>query len=251
LLGQYFLSEARALLQDLERLMLQTKQAEAGLVGHIRLGMNFSAPFHPMTSKLLQAFRIRFPHIHLELALHERPNILQLTDISSSGLDAALIWLDVEHKKHDIVRVDLAKDPIEAVVPTDHPLAERATIPIQALRDLPFISQSRHAGTQRYDCIMQAFASIGAQPKTVYEALQMPLAMSMVAAGQGVSLLPSFLRMLPIAGAVFKPLKLPKGKPPVMTYNLIVPKPLRSEAVRHLVSFAEEFVKTQSTAILP
>lgn len=244
--GHYFLPEAKRILQDVVRVAEKTKYAEAGLTGHLRVGVNFSAPFHPFTSKLLQRFRAHYPHIQTELVLHERPNVLQLADIRSFDLDLALIWLDDTHRNADILRLDLASDEIQAVVPSDHALARKSHIHIRELQDLPFISQPRHAGTQRYDCIMKAFASINAQPRTMYEALQMPLVMSMVAAGQGVSLLPAFLSRLPIAGASFRPLKLPRGKPPRMVFNLIGTKALKNAAAENFVDTARQLLRGQT-----
>jgi DNA-binding transcriptional LysR family regulator len=241
--GHYLLPEAQRLLREMSQVAERTKQAEAGLTGHLRIGVNFSAPFHPFTSRLLQLFRERYPHVQTELVLHERPNILQLADIRSFDLDLALIWLDDSHQKADIFRLDLAKDDIQAVVSSDHPLAKKPRIHIRDFQDLPFISQPRHAGTQRYDCIMKAFASIDAQPRTMYEALQMPLVMSMVAAGQGVSLLPGFSRNLPIEGVMFRPLSLPRGKPPYMTFNLISTTIRRNAAADNFIAIAQQLLK--------
>jgi len=241
--GEYFLPEAKRILRELERVAAQAKQAEAGLTGHLRVGVNFSAPFHPFTSRLLQNFRKKYPHVQVELVLHERPNILQLVDIHSFDLDLALIWLDESHRKADILRLDLAQDEMQVVLPSDHLLARKAQIPIADLRDVPFVSTPKHAGTQHYDCIVKAFAAIQAHPRIVYEALQMPLTMSMVAAGSGISLLPSFLRHIPMSGVVFRPLKLPRGKAPVMIYNLIAPTFSKNAAALHFIDMARQTIK--------
>ena len=219
--GQYLLHEARRILSDVSRVAEQTKQAETGITGYLRVGLNFSAPFHPFTSKLLQAFHKKYPETRVDLVLHEQANILQLADIRSVHLDVALIWLDDLHQPADIKRLDLAHDELHVVVPKGHDLAKLTKIHIKDLVGLPLIAQPRHAGTQRHEEIMKAFATIESQPNIVYEVMQMPLVMNMISAGQGVSLLPSFLSHLPIQGVVFRPLVLPKRKPPCMTYNLI------------------------------
>jgi len=241
--GHYLLPEAKRLLREVSQVAEKTKQAEAGLTGHLRVGVNFSAPFHPFTSKLLQNFRKRYPYVQTELVLHEPANLFQLADIQSYNLDVALIWLDDTHHKADILRLDLSRDDIQAVVPSDHMLARKSRIHIRDLLDLPFISQPRDAGTQRHDCIIKAFASINAQPSVIYEARQMPLVMGMVAAGQGASLLPAFLRQLPIAGATFRPLTLPRGKPPCMTFNLISTVVRRNAAADHFINLAQQMLK--------
>lgn len=242
--GEFLLPEARRILHDVDRIAKQTKQVESGLIGYLRIGQNFSSPFHPMTTKLLHKFHQEYPHVKIELVLHEQANILQLTDLQSAKLDAALIWLDDGHTESDISRLNLAKDSLQVVLPTGHPLTKKDKIHIRDLVGLPFISQPRYAGTQRYDGIHQAFSAIGETPNVMYEALQMPLVMNMVAAGQGVSLLPAFLGLIPMTGVVFKPLVVPGGKAPCMTYNLITPQTFRNPATRHLHNLAKAMVKT-------
>ena len=241
--GEFLLPEARRVLRDVERIAQQTKQVESGLIGYLRIGQNFSSPFHPFTTKLLHRFHNEFPHVKIELVLHEQANILQLTDLQSAHLDAALIWLDDGHTESDISRLNLAKDPLQVVLPTYHPLSKKEKVHIRDLVGLPFISQPRYAGTQRYEGIYQAFASIGETPNVMYEALQMPLVMNMVAAGQGVSLLPAFLGLIPMTGVTFRPLVVSEGKAPCMTYNLITPQISKNPATRHLHNLAKTMVK--------
>jgi len=238
--GQFLLHEARRILSDVSRVAEQTRQSETGVTGYLRVGLNFSAPFHPFTSKLLQAFHKKYPETRVDLVLHEQANILQLADIRSAHLDIALIWLDDLHQPADINRLDLAHDELQVVVPKGHELAKKAKIHIKDLVGLPFIAQPRHAGTQRYEEIMKAFSTIKAQPNIIYEIMQMPLVMNMIAAGQGVSLLPSFLSDLPIKGVVFKTLEMPKGKPPCMTYNLISAKGNQNSAADNFIALAKD-----------
>lgn len=244
--GEFLLPEARRLLHDMGRIAAQTRQAESGLKGHIRIGQNFSSPFHPFTTRLLHEFHKKFPFIKTELVLHEKANILQLTDLQSSHLDAALIWLDDGHTETDIRRLDLAKDALEVVLPSGHELAAKSRVHIRDLVGLPFISQPRYAGTQRYEGIYRAFSAIGETPNVMYEALQMPLVMNMVAAGQGVSLLPSFLGRLPMTGVVFRSLVVPKGAVPCMTYNLITPENFINPATKHLYQLAHQMAKKRA-----
>lgn len=243
--GDFLLPEARRILHDVERVATQTKQTESGLIGYLRIGQNFSSPFHPFTTKLLHNFHEKFPHIKVELVLHEQSNILQLTDLQGAHLDAALIWLDDSHVEADIQRLNLAVDRLQAVVPTNHQLAKKTKIHIRDLVGLPFISQPRYAGTQRYEGIYKAFSTINETPNVMYEALQMPLVMNMVAAGQGVSLLPEFLGQVPMTGVAFRPLIVSKSTPPCMTYNLITPRTFYNPAVRHLFDLARAMVKNR------
>lgn len=241
--GAHFLPEARRLVREVAQAAERTKQIEAGLIGHLRIGFNFSAPLHPFTAKLLKRFRVRFPQIQLELVVHEPSNILQLVDIASRDLDAALVWLDADHKKTDIFRLDLAKDILQVAVSSDHPLAKEPRIPIQDLFDLPILAPPRHAGTQLYEGIVAAFKAYDRQPKLLHEAIQLPLTMSMVAAGQGVALLPAFMKRVPIDDVTFRPLVMSRGKPPSMTFNLISAYKRQAPAIAHFIEQARQLAK--------
>jgi len=242
--GQHLLPEARRLLRDVERIAEQTREAKRGVTGVLRLGVNFSAPLHPLTGKLLRQFRQAYPQVGVELVLHERPNLLQLVDIRATDLDAALIWLDEGHKAADILRVSLAQDALHVVLPADHALVRKPKIAVKDLLDMPLIAPTRHAGTQLYDGIMRVFASCQSQPRIVYETMQMPLTLNMVAAGQGIALLPDFLRLQPVEGVVFRPLVMPRRlRVPVMTLNLIALQVNSNAVVDNFVQIARRLAK--------
>ncbi len=238
--GQYLLPEARRLLQDMTHVLHSVATAAEGPSGYLKIGVNFSAPFHPFTTTLFEAFHTAYPNIHLDLVLHDKDTLLQLVDLEAAHLDLALIWLDDSYQSPHLARLDLARDTLDAAVPAAHPLAQRDRIHIRDLADLPFIAQPRYAGTQRFDGIMAAFGSIGREPKIASQPVQMPLVMSLVAAGQGVSILPRFLKALPIAGVAFRPLVLPnRQRPPHMTYTLIAPRAARNAAATLFYQFSE------------
>jgi len=239
--GNYLLPEARRLLSDMALIANGTKRAEAGLTGRLRIGVHFSAPFHPITAQLLQKFRTKYPHIQIELVLHERPNLLQLVDLGTADLDLALIWLDYGYNKPSIHRMDLACDELQVVLPNEHPMANKPRISIKDLVGVPLNSTPRHAGTQLYEGTLKAFAAIGEQPLILHETPQMPLVASMVAAGQGLALLPSFLKALPISGIKFVPLHIPKHKTPHMTYNLVTPARQHSAQVQNFMDMAARY----------
>jgi len=242
--GQHLLPEARRILRDMERIAEQTKEAQKGLTGHLRIGANFSAPLHPFTSRLLQRFRQHYPQIGIELVLHERPNLLQLVDIQAHDLDAALVWLDEGHVPSSIVRFDMARDPLSVALPIGHPLVAQQRITALDLKEVAMIAPSQHAGTQLYDGIWRLFAPLGSQPHIVYESPNMPFTLNMVAAGQGIALLPDFLQKLPVSGVVFRPLAVPRGmKTPSMTLNLIAPRLGLKAAATHFIEIAKKTAK--------
>ncbi len=242
--GLHLLPEARRILRDMERLAEQTREAQRGLTGHLRIGANFSAPMHPFTSRLLQRFQQHYPHIGIELVLYELPSILQLVDIQAYDLDAALVWLDEGHLSPNIVRFDLARDMLCVALPLGHPLARKQKIAAIDLQEEAMIAPPAHAGTQLYDGIRWIFAALGSQPRIVYESPNMPFSLNMVAAGQGIAILPEFLQKLPVSGVVYRPLVVPRSvKKPSMTMNLIAPRLGLKATTAHFIEVAKKLAK--------
>ena len=199
---------------------------------------------HPYTSRLLYKFRKQYPHIGIELVLHERPNLLQLVDIQAYDLDVALIWLDEGHVPEHISRFDLVCNPLYVVLPIGHPLTRKAKISAKDLQEEAMISSSQREGTQLYESIKRIFTSLDRPPRILYETSRMPFILHMVAAGQGIALLPDFLQKLPVSGVVYRPLIVPRGmKQPAMTLNLIAPRLGLKAAATHFIEIAKKLAK--------
>jgi DNA-binding transcriptional LysR family regulator len=105
-------------------------------------------------------------------------------------------------------RRELLTDPVFLAVPADHPLAERATIPLAELSGLPFLAPRE--GTSCAEMIARATARAGFVPRVVARATDFAVLLSLVAAGAGVTLVPrlaarerpSGVRLLPPAEPV-------------------------------------------------
>ncbi|MBR2829325.1 MAG: LysR family transcriptional regulator substrate-binding protein, partial [Solobacterium sp.] len=74
---------------------------------------------------------------------------------------------------------------MKAVLPPDHPLADREIVPLTELKKDPFILVE----LGRYSEPLQAFASLHIKPKVRYTIADDYTIMSMVEAGMGVSIL--------------------------------------------------------------
>ena len=73
-------------------------------------------------------------------------------------------------------------------MPRNHRLAGRATVTLTELAGLPFVDFSAGWGTR--PLVDQAFASAGAERRTVSEVTDLETLVSLVASGLGVALLP-------------------------------------------------------------
>jgi DNA-binding transcriptional LysR family regulator len=94
-------------------------------------------------------------------------------------------------------RRELLRDPVLIALPADHPLAlSAATVPLSALASLPFLAP--RTSTSCAEMIQRACARAGFVPTIVARATDFSVLLSLVAAGAGVTLVPSLAaRWLP------------------------------------------------------
>jgi DNA-binding transcriptional LysR family regulator len=89
------------------------------------------------------------------------------------------------------------------VLPDDHRLAAHRTIALEALKHEPFVMFPRARGPAFFDQLMGLCRAAGFTPHIVQEAPQLDI-ISMVAAGFGVSIMPSSMRNFRRPGLSFR-----------------------------------------------
>ena len=101
--------------------------------------------------------------------------------------------------------VPLLREPLDVAVPLDHPLAQRAEVRPDDLRDLPWIAVRE--GFPVATVLGAVGARSGAAPRIVHRVNDFHVVEALVEAGHGVSLLPRYtfgggarVRLVPLAG---------------------------------------------------
>lgn len=90
----------------------------------------------------------------------------------------------------------LLDDPLDVIVPGDHPLAGRATVTLDELASEPWITDA--PGSTYHSLFTAAFTAVGVTPRIAHEAVEWETQVAFVGAGLGVGLLP---RLAPLRGA--------------------------------------------------
>ncbi len=101
--------------------------------------------------------------------------------------------------------VPLLREPLDVAVPLDHPLAQRAQVGPQDLRDVPWIAVRE--GFPVAEVLAAVAARSGAAPRIVHRVNDFHVVEALVEAGHGVSLLPRYafgggarVRLVPLDG---------------------------------------------------
>jgi DNA-binding transcriptional LysR family regulator len=184
--GSALVPEARRTLAAAERAVAVVAAVAAGSSGRLVLGFVGSLA-HGVLPLLVRELRLQAPEI--EIALREANTAQQIELLRLGLLDAGLVRPPIRAAGIEIEVV--GHEPLRAVLPDDHPLADAPAVSLRALRDEPFVLFPREIGPGLYDQIIGLCRAAGFSPTVVYESGATATMVAMVEAGVGVSLLPA------------------------------------------------------------
>ena len=200
--GGAFLSEARRILKQIERAAERTRQAGRGMVGLLRMGFVASVTFNLLPALLLH-IRAQAPELQLELM--EMGTTQQIAAVNAGTMDIGLVRPPLVQDDGLSIR-RLMEEPIVAVLPAGHRLADKQDLAVSDLADQPFVMYPRRLGPGLFDRIVAVCQWAGFSPNVVQEAALVPTVVGLVAGGLGVALVPASVEPLGGAHVVFKPL---------------------------------------------
>ena len=203
--GELLLPEARGVLAQSDRLLLVARRSARGEVGTLRVGFTISASFaHPFT-KAVHAFQRNHPEVALEL--HRTGGTKWIGLLERGEVD-----LCVTRPLHPINlpcgfdHVVVQRDELMLLLHAGHRLARRRTLALPSVVDEPFIAHPWQHGTAVYTQVMGLWASCGLVPRMGQELGDATTIMGLVAAGVGISILPSSLRVVRLEDIAWRPI---------------------------------------------
>ena len=198
--GTAFLEDCYRMLNTLDAGTAHARRVESGSAGTLHLGFTAVSAIG-ILGPLLGLLGSELPDI--EVVLHERVTGAQVDGIRRGELDLGLARppFDTSALSSRVV----AREPLRAVVPTNHPLAA-ATGPLgpEDFDGLPVISY--HPVQARYFHELTVRFLFNGHPRIKQRVQQILTAVLLVAAGEGVALVPASATALRVDGVVYKPL---------------------------------------------
>ncbi|WP_322050585.1 LysR family transcriptional regulator [Paraburkholderia bannensis] len=201
--GAVFADEARRVLSDADRAVRAAKRAARGETGHLRVGFTGTAAFNEHVSGLIRRFREEYPEA--ELSLHEATSGVLLDSVEAGQLDVVIVR-PIRRVADAVHQREWRDEPMFVALPTAHPLASRKRIALKELAEELFVQVPREAGGTLFDDIFAACAAEGFSPKLGQPAPQMSSAVTLVAAGLGISIVPESITQVRVAGVVYRAL---------------------------------------------
>jgi DNA-binding transcriptional LysR family regulator len=198
--GAVLLREARPVLARAERAFEAVRRAARGEQGELRVGF-LSTVANYFMPPVVRAFRERHPGVNLHT---EDLTIAALVaGLRDGALDAALTRPPLVD---DLATEVVLREPVAAVLPEGHPLADRAELTLADLADEPWVLTPRASWPPWHRQYDEDFARAGYRPRVVQRGTTPQGLLALVAAGVGVTRLTLSSRSLRDGGVTFVPL---------------------------------------------
>ena len=190
--GKVFLKEAREILGKMDAALLRTREASTGLEGELRIGYTKGYE-HSDLPKYLRNFH------------HEYPNVLIScyrcdTDMLAAGLingnyDIIFTWDSTNLRQEKALQLQVAEHvPLRVALYANHPLARRKQLTRKDLKqdNILFMSPSGTGDSFGDAFYMNLYQQAGYQPNILLRSNDMESILMMVAAEEGVSIVPAY-----------------------------------------------------------
>jgi DNA-binding transcriptional LysR family regulator len=163
--------------------------ATLGLRGGLLRMASFPTAGATLMPAAIAAFRAANPGVELTLAEGDPDDMGPR--LRAGEFDLALLFEFAGTRERafaGLVRTELLDDPLHLVLPRDHPLAERAHIALEDLRDEAWIQTG--AGTPCARHVVRSCHAAGFAPAVSFESDDYQTVQGLVAASVGVALVP-------------------------------------------------------------
>jgi DNA-binding transcriptional LysR family regulator len=198
--GARFLEDAKRLLAQMERAVLEIGSMAAGDGGRLRLGF-VSLADYGMLPGLLKAYKAARPGV--TLALREMLSPDQALALAAGELDFGLLLPPVPGA--DLEHLVVQRERFLAALPLRHRLARvRGRIAMRELAGEAYVMAPREIAPGLHDIVSALAARAGFAPRVAQEAIQMQTVVSLVSSGLGVAIVPASVANLGRRGVVYR-----------------------------------------------
>jgi DNA-binding transcriptional LysR family regulator len=186
-----------------ERATKSAQRASRGETGSLRVGFTASSAFNAVVPAAIRAFRRAYADVDLKL---EETNTARLVaGLQDGSLDA--VFLRPSAAGNDAFQLRLlSEEPMLVALPVSHPASAQQEVDLAALSEEPFLLFPRPIGPTLYDSIVGACRAAGFEPVIGQIAAQIASIITLVAAEQGVAIVPASMSQLQIAGVAYRPI---------------------------------------------
>jgi DNA-binding transcriptional LysR family regulator len=197
--------------------------ARAVKVEQRRFAIGFvSSTIYARLPPLIREFRRRAPQV--DLSLGELVSLDQIAALKEGRIDVGFGRIRFEDEA--VGRIVLREERLVVAIPTAHPLATAAEpLSFDALSSAPLILYPRQPRPSYADQVLSLFHDRGVTPRVAHEARELQIAIGLVAAEEGICVVPESVRKSLIDGVTFRELAEPATSPIIMSHRADDPTP--------------------------
>jgi DNA-binding transcriptional LysR family regulator len=191
--GLVFLDEARLILARVEQGSLKASRAAHGIEGTLIIGFTSSASAHPLIPRIIRAYREKYPGVELSIIEGSAREVTE--DTTEKRIDIGILRAPVIAPQ-SLTFHRLLNEEMLLTFPVGHSLYKGPTAKISLidLKDERFILVRRPGAPGMYANLIKACQNAGFEPKIAFEVERMLTNISLVAAGEGISVVPASMR---------------------------------------------------------
>jgi DNA-binding transcriptional LysR family regulator len=201
--ARVLLAHAEVVHEQLERARAALAAWEEGTIGEVRVGA-LSTGITSLVAPAFAQLRVERPGIEIRIADSEPPEVFTALDLGDVDI---VVSSDYQGgpPRHDprYHRVDLLTDPLDAVLPIGHALADPGGIRLETLSAEDWVGSA--PGDPCSQILQGVCAAAGFSPHIVHVSTEWGAVAALVAAGCGVALIPRLAQPLPVSGLAICP----------------------------------------------
>jgi DNA-binding transcriptional LysR family regulator len=209
--GEFFQAHASELLAKVSELKTMTQR-----VGKVErtLTLGFVAStLYGLLPRIVRRFRERYTHV--EVTLHELTTMEQIQALKEGRIDVGFGRVKAEDP--NVRRIVLREERLIVALPVGHALADsEEPLRLVELQNEALIVYPKSPRPSFADQVLDVYRSHGITPGKVVEVRELQIAVGLVAAGEGVAVVPESVHGMKRTDVCYRPLADRQAVSPVM-----------------------------------
>ncbi len=201
--GEIFLVEAQRTLQAADRAVEEARRSARGEVGTLAIGF-FIGGTDSLFPALIRRFRQRSPGVRVTLT--EMTPTQQPDALLSGAIDIGFTRVLQAPASNDLRAERFYVEPLVVALPVGHPLAGRP-VDLRRLAAERFVITQRETSPALFDKVIALCRDAGFSPAIAATSSVASGVLTLVAAGEGVAILPRNTLKLAPADVIFAPIR--------------------------------------------
>ncbi len=214
--GRLFYEQAVQILSRVDE--MRSMMSRALLLERRRFAIGFVAStIYARLPSLIREFRAAAPNV--DLTLVELVSLEQIAALKEGRIDLGFGRVRLEDEA--VRRTVLREEPLVAAVPAGHPLARReGPISLHQIAEEPLVIYPKTPRPGYADQVLALFHDRGLEPRIAQEARELQIAIGLVAAEEGICIVPETVQKSRVDDVCYKPLSDPATSPIIMSHRV-------------------------------